>query len=251
MNGVKIYNNTLYCENTPDQTTRGLIDIHTNTDDGLNAASTGTKVFNNIFYTKNKTLNIKIYETSCLSDFESDYNLFWCEAGEPIFEIAGVTKTFSEWQALGYEKHSVVVDPDFINTIDFAPRERLNYGKNLGPSLLAGLATDAKWGIIGPRISYQNETWQVGARIYEGSDMKIYIWPNPALNYFHVLLPNLSKSYQTLKIYDTGGRVILTKTVEQDLITVQISENFATGIYNVSLEADNLDRYVRKLLIIK
>ena len=75
MNGVRIYNNTLYSENTTDQTSRGLIDVHTNFDGGLSAASTGIKVFNNIFYTKYRTLNIKIYETTCLPEFESDYNL--------------------------------------------------------------------------------------------------------------------------------------------------------------------------------
>ena len=45
MNGVRIYNNTLYSERTPCPDQRGLIDIHTNTDGGLNAVSTGTKSF--------------------------------------------------------------------------------------------------------------------------------------------------------------------------------------------------------------
>ncbi|MCJ7820011.1 MAG: hypothetical protein MUP53_02315, partial [Bacteroidales bacterium] len=40
MNGVRIYNNTLYSDNTTTQTQRGLIDIQTNTDGGLDAAST-------------------------------------------------------------------------------------------------------------------------------------------------------------------------------------------------------------------
>ncbi len=92
MNGVRIYNNTLYSDNTTTQASRGLIDIQTNYDGGLNAASTGTKVFNNIFYTKDRTLNIKIFETACLSGFESDYNIFWCEEGEPVFEISGDDK---------------------------------------------------------------------------------------------------------------------------------------------------------------
>ena len=60
INGIRIYNNTFYSEQTPAQTYRGLVDIHANTDNGLNVISTGTKVFNNIFYTRNKVVNIKI-----------------------------------------------------------------------------------------------------------------------------------------------------------------------------------------------
>jgi len=76
MNNVNIYNNTFYSTRTTSETWRGLVDIYTNTDGGLNARSTGTKIFNNIFYTKHKILNIKIYEYECLPGFESDYNLF-------------------------------------------------------------------------------------------------------------------------------------------------------------------------------
>ena len=54
INGIKIYNNTFYSDKTSDQTWRGLIDIYTNTDNDLNAPSKGTKVHNNIFYTRNR-----------------------------------------------------------------------------------------------------------------------------------------------------------------------------------------------------
>jgi hypothetical protein len=251
MNGVRIFNNTLYCEKSTTQTLRGLIDIHKNTDNGLDAVSAGTKVFNNIFYTKNSTLNIKIFETECLSGFESDYNVFWCESGEPVFEIAGQTKSFAQWQALGYDLHSVVVNPDFINFTDFVPRARLDYGKDLGPAFLSGLATDAVWSNIDPKTNIQNGTWQVGARIYQGADLSTFIYPNPAYNFFYVIIPDLEISYHIIRIYDMNGRLILTDTVSKGSNKIQIPRHLSTGMYTISLEASNMNHTTRKLIVIK
>jgi hypothetical protein len=251
INGIKIYNNTFYSEQTPAQTYRGLVDIHANTDNGLNVISTGTKVFNNIFYTRNKVLNIKIQESACLEGFESDYNIFWCEAGEPVFQIEDQTKSFTQWQALGYDLHSVVINPEFINFTDFVPSLRLDYGKDLGPDLKAGLAVDASWSKTDPGTENQNGTWQVGARIYGISDAKIKIYPNPAYNQFYVLLTDSSIAYQRVKVYDTTGRLVMSDFVEKGLNTYNIPQDFPVGIYNVALEADNQDRYVRRLLILR
>jgi hypothetical protein len=245
MNGVKIYNNTLYSEQIPEQNSRGLIDIHTNYDDGLNAASTGTKIFNNIFYTNNKTLNIKIYESTCLQGFESDYNLFWCAAGEPVFEIAGVKKTFTEWQALGYDLHSVVLNPDFNNLTEFAPLRRLDYGRDLGEVMKLGLSLDAVWGKTDPETTAQNGPWQVGARIGESSDIKIYF--SADLNLLYVLIPEISPTYQTVKIYDLNGRIVLTDSI--DNVPIPIPKSFSAGIYIVTLESDILERYSKKLFL--
>ena len=249
INGIKIFNNTFYSEHTPAQTNRGLIDIHANTDGELNAISTGTKVFNNIFYTRNRVFNIKIIESACLEGFESDYNVFWCDTGEPVFEIDGQSKTFTQWQALGYDLHSTVINPDFTDFTDFIPRIRLDYGKDLGTELQAGLAIDASWSKTDPRTESQNGTWQVGARIYGALDEKVKIYPNPAHDIFYVLITDKSLSYHTLKIYDTTGRVVLEDIVEQGLNTINIPRGFPAGIYNIALESENLSRYVKRLLI--
>jgi hypothetical protein len=249
MNGVKIFNNTLYSDKTPDQAGgRGLIDIHTNTDGELNALSTGTKIYNNIFYSQNRILNIKVYESDCLEGFESDYNVFFCEAGEPLFELGGSTKTFAEWQALGYDLHSVIFNPDFNNFTDFVPGKRLDYGKNLGPVFIEGLSIDSQWGLTSPETAYQNGIWQVGARIYKGSDTEVYIWPNPTYDVINVLVADLSLPYRALKIYDINGRLVLTDVIDKGVNTYQIPEYLYPGIYNVSLEAHDKERYVRKVL---
>lgn len=176
MSGVNFYNNTFYSSQptysnaTSPGTWRGLIDIYTNTDNGLNIVSTGTKIKNNIFYTKNQIYNIYIYDAACLTGFESDYNLFYCEAGTPVFNYLGTQKTFTEWQALGYDTHSIVINPNFNNFTDFVPAVRLNYGTNLGTTWQTGLSTTATWVLNSSPVTVnQNGTWQVGARVYDVS----------------------------------------------------------------------------------
>ena len=82
MNNVNIYNNTFYSERTTAETSRGMIEIYTNTDISPNAPSTGTQIFNNIFYTKHQIININILYAADLVNFKSDYNLFYCEDGD-------------------------------------------------------------------------------------------------------------------------------------------------------------------------
>ena len=171
MNGVQIYNNTFYSNevnftnNSAPGTAYGLIDIFSN--DSPKADSKGTKIKNNIFYTVNQIYNISIEDVQDAEGLESDYNLFWCEAGTPVFNYFGTKKTFAEWQALGYDTHSVVVNPNFNNFNDFVPAARLDYGTDLGAAWLAGLSTTAVWTVGSiPVSASQNGAWQVGARLY-------------------------------------------------------------------------------------
>ena len=173
MNGVLVYNNTFYSNeprftnNSNPGTDYGIVDIFAN--DGLTpwVYSTGAKIKNNIFYTVNQIFNITIENSQDLAGFESDYNIFYCENGVPLFNYLGSPKTFTQWQALGYDTHSVVINPNFNNLTDFVPASRLNYGTNLGTTWQTGLSTRASW-IVGtaPETSVQNGSWQVGARIY-------------------------------------------------------------------------------------
>jgi len=173
MKNVNIYNNTIYStqtmynSSTGTGTWRGLIDIYNNTDGGLTGAySSGTKIKNNIFYTKYQIYNIKIDNAECLTDFESDYNIFYSESGTPLFNYLGQVKTFAQWQALGYDTHSIVINPNFNNFTDFVPNARLDYGTNLGLTWQTGLSTNAVWNVgYSPTTTNQNGTWQVGARI--------------------------------------------------------------------------------------
>ncbi len=167
ISNIHVYNNTLYADRTPSQTWRGLVYVYTNTDVTPNSVSHNTKIFNNIFYTKYQTTCIQVGDAESLTGFESDYNIFYCETGEPLFSYCGTKKTFSEWQALGYDTHSKVINPNFKDFINFVPAERLNYGINLGTAWNDGLSVNAKWGTTSPETALQNGQWQVGAVIYK------------------------------------------------------------------------------------
>jgi hypothetical protein len=168
INGVKFYNNTFY---SGDGTGWYLLLITANMDRTVPSPSTGTKVFNNIFFSTIQIPMIKI-ESGCLTGFESDYNIYWCSAGEPTFNIDGATVTWAQWRGRGYDAHSKIVNPDFINTTDLVPKSRLDFGVNLGTDWQAGLSTAATW-VVGssPTTSNQNGTWQVGARVYESASV--------------------------------------------------------------------------------
>ncbi len=163
INGVKFYNNTFY---SGDGKGWYLLLITGNMDRSVPSPSTGTKVFNNIFCTTIQIPMIKI-ESGCLTDFESDYNVYWCSAGEPVFNIDGAAVTWAQWRARGYDAHSRIVNPEFINTTDLVPAVRLDYGKDLGTEWRTGLSTGARW-VVGssPETRDQNGPWQVGARLY-------------------------------------------------------------------------------------
>ena len=163
INGIRFYNNTFY---SGDGAGWYLLLITGNMDRDISSPSTGTRIFNNIFYSTIQIPMIKI-ESGCLTDFQSDYNIFWCTAGEPVFTIDGVPISWAEWRARGYDEHSRIVDPDFINTTDFVPRSRLDFGKNLGPEWQTGLSVTAAWVVgLSPATKDQNDIWQVGARLY-------------------------------------------------------------------------------------
>lgn len=187
MSGVCIYNNTLYQDRTTSETTRGLIDIYSNSDVTPKSVSHGTKIYNNIFYTKYGTYCINVMDKESLTGFESDYNVFYCESGSPKFNAGGSVKTFEQWQALGYDTHSIVINPDFKDLINFVPAKRLDYGKNLGSEFINGLSTDARWSTTDPATTAQNGAWQVGAVIYalpvNESPVVVISSPNKSVTY--------------------------------------------------------------------
>lgn len=168
MNGVRIYNNTFFSGLTPAQSNRALIDIYENPSVTPAGSAIGTKIFNNIFYTKSSLKNISVVG-ACLTGFESDYNVFYCESGTPMFSVDGALKTFAEWQALGYDRHSVVINPGFKDFVNFVPANRLDYGTDLGSTWAEGLSVNAKWGTASPETTLQNGKWQAGAIIYKES----------------------------------------------------------------------------------
>jgi hypothetical protein len=80
--------------NTVVQAADGRFDL------AISEASTGNKVFNNIFTGLGQ--GVVTISSNSLPGFEMDYNLVGSR-----FEVDGVVQTLSQWQARGYDPHSV------------------------------------------------------------------------------------------------------------------------------------------------
>ncbi|HEX2919577.1 MAG TPA: T9SS type A sorting domain-containing protein [Bacteroidales bacterium] len=172
MSDVKVYNNTFYQDRTREQTWRPFVHIYTNTDNGLNSVSHNTKIYNNIFYAKHETPMITVADKESLNGFECDYNLYWCEAGSPRFVVNENEITFEQWQQMGFDTHSIVMNPKFIDFESLVPHEKLEYGVDLGEEWKEGLSINSTWSTTDPLKAFQNGRWQVGARIYSSNDIE-------------------------------------------------------------------------------
>jgi hypothetical protein len=195
MSNVNVYNNTFYNDRTTAQTWRPLIHIYTNTDNGNHSVSHGTKIYNNIFYTKYQTLSITIADAESLTGLECDYNVYWCESGTPRFSVNGLIKTFAQWQAMGYDAHSVVINPQFEDFENFVPAKRLDYGKDLGAEWKDGLAANAVWGTTDPATAAQNGVWQAGAVVHAAVNTPEVTPPAPP-----VFVNSVVESYAPSKV---------------------------------------------------
>ena len=158
---------------------------------------------------------------------------------------------------MGYDKHSLVINPGFDDYSNFVPKERLNYGKNLGEEFKVGLAVDAVWSNISPRTAFQDDVWQVGARIFEKStvideplDTTTLIYPNPAKGHFYVLNNTPGKIYQTIIVYNSRGDVILQQDLDGQFNTIHLNKSMSAGLYNIELAGADLTSYNTKLIVI-
>lgn len=162
---IRFYNNTVYSSKTDSWP----IQIGKSNGTAIPAYAKSVQIVNNIFYFTEATEVLSV-ATDCDTGLVVDYNVYYCENGidnKPSFRYKGVGKTFTEWQALGYDEHSVIADPNFVDTINFVPTSRLDYGTNLGTEYDYVLATTSDW-VVGtaPDTIQHNGTWQSGAIAY-------------------------------------------------------------------------------------
>jgi hypothetical protein len=183
MSNSNIYNNTFYSNLPASNTTfQGFVNIYLNTVNGINVPSHGTHIYNNIFYTVKNVSCISLEEYDDTVGLRSDYNLYYCETGTPTFKIANTYFTLAQWQAFGYDIHSVVVNPNFIDFTNFVPSAPLYYGTNLGTSWQTGLAANAIWSTSAmPATANQGNVWQVGARVVPNTILTPAVLPNLGL----------------------------------------------------------------------
>ena len=254
MSNVNIFNNTFYGDRTTTQTWRPLVHIYTNVDDGGFSVAHGTRIFNNIFYTKYQTFSITIDDIESLNGFECDYNVYWCETGEPRFVVDGVVKSFAQWQAMGFDRHSHVFDPRFKDLINFVPSSRLDFGKNLGPEWSTGLAVNARWGSGDPALASQDDQWQAGAVVYgehiNNNNNEIFISPNPARKHVNISNLDYSSGLHTIRIYDLAGKLCFETNLNPG-DNNQIQIDLTSGVYVFQIIYKSSIKFAGRLIVIE
>lgn len=77
----------------------------------------------------------------------------------------------------------------------------------------------------------------------------IRIFPNPAHNFFNIMIEDATLNPQIIKIFDLAGKQVFTGLIEQNVKKVQIPINLSTGVYIISLYSGTLNLLTQKLLI--
>lgn len=243
---VSIYNNTFYNHRDDHY---WLLRVDESNGTTVPAISRNIAIRNNIFYTVDNNNMITI-KSSCTPGFECDYNIYFCENSvnnEPRFLWGGYVKTWNEWRDLGFDTHSLILDPTFMDTIDFVPMNPLFYGTNLGEEYNKGLSNHAEW-IVGkpPELMQQGNKWQVGARVhfttdlsqsYSNSSKQIFIFPNPFKDILNICCSDhLQEGEYNLSVYNSEGQIVFNSfffnngtAQEYDLSTLY------PGSYSVSI----------------
>ena len=252
INEVKVYNNTFY---SGDGNGRYLVLITSNQDRTVPPPSTGSKIYNNIFYSTMQIPMISI-ETACLPNFESDYNLFWCTIGEPTFAIDGVKYTWKQWNELGYDLHSKIIDPKFINTNEFVPAYKLDYGLDLGKEWQTGLSTTAEW-IPGssPETTDQNGKWQVGARIWQSAPSQdlidsigsFKVYPNPSDGKFQIYVHKIPTEEIVIEIRNVLGQKLLEQKIYNNITHWSVNQ-YSGNLFFITLRSKNINSTKRIIL---
>lgn len=248
---TNVFNNTFYSNLPSNNGLTGLITIYDYTENGTGGSGAkytaqGTLIYNNIFYTVRNVPVINIGSTIDQSGFQCDYNIYYCETGtnnEPTFVVNGSSVSWATWRSMGYDAHSVIVNPNFIgasgvitgsnvapSTFMFVPTAQLYYGTNLGSAWQAGLSGDATWSTSGmPTTANQGSLWQVGARVVSNSNLttmlsitgladlkndnivaSIIAYPNPYSTEVNFNMKPKASGRGSLAIFDLLGRKLAT-----------------------------------------
>jgi len=78
----------------------------------------------------------------------------------------------------------------------------------------------------------------------------VQVFPSPFINSFNVYLKNFNSPNAHLKLYDSKGRLMLSRDlpVEGSLFYEINMQNFAHGIYFIKIQTDNGVKFVKKIL---
>jgi uncharacterized repeat protein (TIGR02059 family) len=77
----------------------------------------------------------------------------------------------------------------------------------------------------------------------------IQIYPNPARTFIKISIKEETLSNKTIRIFDSSGKLILTKILSQGVTDALIPLMFNPGIYTVTFQSGSIKMYSQKLIL--
>jgi len=171
MDGLKIYNNTMISSSVEP--------IATYASQSHTVTPINCKIKNNIIISLSSEANCRVIAFESATN-EVDYNIYYSPNTPLKFKIGATYYTFGEWQALGFDTHSIVLTEeqfnglftDFVNGDYSLKNDSLAIGSGvaLDAAYDDGLDTSTEWGADTdlPIIvtKQQGANWDVGAYVH-------------------------------------------------------------------------------------
>jgi parallel beta-helix repeat protein len=254
----KIYNNTIV---NPANTRWNILLVN---------GSTGNILYNNILINNHSFRGSISIDQSSVQDFTSDYNILENRLSN---DDGNSNMSLAQWQALGYDLHSIIADPEgeiFINHTagDF----HLLPGSqpiNIGSSLVSSIVFEDLDNISRP----QGSGFDIGAYEFSGTTgveeniltenfILFQNYPNPfnpttKIKYTiaaDVILSGAKNLNVSLRVYDVLGNEVAALVNEEKLPgAYEINfdgSNLSCGIYFYTLTAGGY-KSTKKLILIK
>ncbi len=252
----KVYNNTIV---NPEVTRWNIIAVN---------GSTGNTLYNNILINHHSFRGSISIDESSSENFVSDYNILEDRLSD---DDGNSNMSFSEWQALGYDLHSVIAEPEeeiFVNhsSGDYHLIED-SQPVDIGTSLVSSIVAEDLDNISRP----QENGLDIGAYEFAGptgvnddknlfEDFELFQnYPNPfnPTTKIKFQIPLLGGDKRgglvTLKVYDILGREVATLVNEEKQPGVYAVEfngsELSSGIYYYQLKAGNFIESKKMILM--
>ena len=78
---------------------------------------------------------------------------------------------------------------------------------------------------------------------------KIQIYPNPARTYINISINEETLSTKIIRIFDSSGKLVLTKILDRGITDAHIPLMLNPGIYTVTFESGSIKMYSQKLIV--
>jgi len=229
--------------------------------------STGNTLYNNILINHHTFRGSIAIDAASLDNFVSDYNIVIDRLSS---DGDATILSLSEWQALGYDIHSMLADTEDQIFVD-----HINGNFHL---LQNAQAVDAGTNLVLPTVFEdldnisrpQGVGYDIGCYEYSGTtnvviesapkEFQLYQnYPNPFNPATKISWQSPAGSWQTLKIYDVLGDEVATLIDEykpagkyevEFFVGQNSSSDIASGIYFYKIQAGNFVA-VKKMLLLK